>query len=430
MKYRYGYWIDEIPEITESGTYYLQPLTNPDNNCFKIPSPNSTTEYFIVEYRKQVPNTYEMNLPGSGLTVSRVNTLLDGEGNAGGPPDELYLFRPGGTLYSNGNINLAHFTSDVGRTEFNDESDPYGFLSNGNLAGIYIHEIGAATDSISFILNPSEALIMGSISSDNPDADISETVITIGNDTFYPEENGDFYIPYFQGNYQITVNLHGHVIETLEIELDAFNVLELEFLLEYLEAPYNLSFTLDNFNLNLNWEFDGFENENFDHFNINISLNGDYFYPFGTSMETEYIHQFASSIEVFFYVEAEYTNGFSDPSNIVSVVLTDIDEENITPMKNELYANYPNPFNLSESTRLMSTNIRFDLKENEHVILEIFNIKGQLIKTLIDKNLNSGTHSTTWDGRNEHKNPVKSGIYLYKLQTGTFSKVQKMLIVK
>ncbi len=430
MKYRYGNWIEEIPEITASGTYYLQPLTHPENNCYKISSPNSYTEYFVVEYRKQVPETYEVNLPGSGLTVSRVNILLDGEGNAAGPPDELYIFRPGGTLYSDGNIYLAHLSSDVGRSEFNDESDPYGFLSDGNLGGIFIHQIGSAADSISFILNPAEAMIMGSISSDNPGADVSEAEITIGNDTFEPEENGEFYIPYFQGNYELTVSLHGHVSQTIDIELEAYDVLELEFLLEYLEAPYDLSFTLEDLELTLNWEFDGFENENFDHFNILISLNGDYFYPFGTSTETEFTHQFASSIELYFYIEAEYTNGFSDPSNIVNVVLTGTDDEHTALLENELYANYPNPFYISEPSRSMKTNIRFDLKDNEHVVLEIFNIKGQLVKILIDDEQNPGTHLVSWNGKNENEKLISPGLYFYKLKTETFSKIRKMLIIR
>ncbi len=51
MKYRYGGWIEEIPEITECGTYTLNPITSPENNCYKIASPNSNTDYFVLEYR-------------------------------------------------------------------------------------------------------------------------------------------------------------------------------------------------------------------------------------------------------------------------------------------------------------------------------------------------------------------------------------------
>jgi len=64
MKWKYSgnTWIPSIPEITTSGTYTLHPLTSSTNNCYKIASPNSPGEYFIVEYRKKVSGTYENSL--------------------------------------------------------------------------------------------------------------------------------------------------------------------------------------------------------------------------------------------------------------------------------------------------------------------------------------------------------------------------------
>lgn len=96
MKQRYGRWIASIPEITSSGTYTLNPLPSSTNNAYKIASPNSSTEYFVVEYRRKT-GTFESSLPGEGLLVYRINTSRDGQGNAQGPPDEVYIYRPGGT---------------------------------------------------------------------------------------------------------------------------------------------------------------------------------------------------------------------------------------------------------------------------------------------------------------------------------------------
>jgi M6 family metalloprotease-like protein len=150
MKWKYanGNWIESIPEITSSGTYTLDPLTSSENNVYKIASMNSAVEYYVVEYRKQT-GYYESNLPGSGLLVYRINPAA-GNGNAQGPPDEVYIYRPGGSLTNNGAVNSAHFSANVGRTVINSETDPWPFLSNGQDGGLFIHEIGYAEDTIDF----------------------------------------------------------------------------------------------------------------------------------------------------------------------------------------------------------------------------------------------------------------------------------------
>jgi len=152
MKYRYGGWIDDIPEITECGTYTINPITEPENNCYKIASPNSSTDYFVVEYRIK-EGTFENSIPGTGLLVYRLNMLENGNGNAQGPPDEVYIYRPGGTNSSNGNLNSAHFAADYDRTEINDNTDPDPFLTNGQPGGLDISNIGFIGETISFEVN-------------------------------------------------------------------------------------------------------------------------------------------------------------------------------------------------------------------------------------------------------------------------------------
>lgn len=149
MKFRYGNWINSIPEITTSGNYNLNPLTNAASNCYKIASPNSATEYFVVEYRRAV-GTFESSLPGTGLIVYRINTTVDGEGNRNGPPDEVYIYRPNGTNSINGIIDQANFSSDVGRTSISDITNPSSFLSNGAPGGLNINNVGSSGNTISF----------------------------------------------------------------------------------------------------------------------------------------------------------------------------------------------------------------------------------------------------------------------------------------
>jgi M6 family metalloprotease-like protein len=148
MKFKYGGWINGIPEVTAPGTYTLNPLTSPTNNCLKIASPYSATEYFVVEYRNQTSSLFESELVGTGLLVYRINTTLNG--NSMGPPDEVYLYRPGGTTSANGNWMDAAFSSDVGRTAINDRTDPASFLTNGSAGGLNLCNIGPSGSTISF----------------------------------------------------------------------------------------------------------------------------------------------------------------------------------------------------------------------------------------------------------------------------------------
>lgn len=149
MKWKYSQntWISTIPAITVTGTYTLNPLTSSTNNCYKILSPNSTFEYFMVEYRNKT-GTFETNIPGSGLIVYRIDTRV--AGNSNGPPDEVYVYRPGGTTTLNGNPNNAFFSSTVFRTIINDATDPGSFLQNGSAGGLKISNVTTAGPTISF----------------------------------------------------------------------------------------------------------------------------------------------------------------------------------------------------------------------------------------------------------------------------------------
>lgn len=154
-QWKYFDW-GAVPEITESGTYTLHPLNTPEGNSYKIFSPNSDTEYFILEYRTQ-DGMYEENLPGnrSGLIIYRVNPNA-GNGNAQGPPDELYVYRPGGSINNNGSFETAPFSADYGTTEFNDNTDPACFLYNdGNEidGGLNIYNITESGETISFTVS-------------------------------------------------------------------------------------------------------------------------------------------------------------------------------------------------------------------------------------------------------------------------------------
>ena len=85
--------------------------------------------------------------------------------------------------------------------------------------------------------------------------------------------------------------------------------------------------------------------------------------------------------------------------------------------------NFPNPFN-------PSTTISFYLTEDSQTELNIFNIKGQKIKTLVNNHLTKGLHSILWDGKDDNKKQVASGLYLYRLKTPSCIQTKKMLMIK
>lgn len=194
MKYRYANWLD-CTLIETGGTYTLKPLQEQENSCYIIKSPYSESQFFTVEYRKH-DGIYESNLPGNddGLLVYRINLDINNNGildtvevdeswnkiiggNADGPPDEVYLYRPGGTSVYNGNLLKAVFNDQTGRIQLNDGTDPSSFLVEpfidenangiydfgenftdvnddgdyGDMAGgLHLNNIGTAGDSILF----------------------------------------------------------------------------------------------------------------------------------------------------------------------------------------------------------------------------------------------------------------------------------------
>jgi len=89
----------------------------------------------------------------------------------------------------------------------------------------------------------------------------------------------------------------------------------------------------------------------------------------------------------------------------------------------ELIGNFPNPFN-------PETSISFNLKKDSKVSLKIFNIKGQLIRTLINEQLSASPYSVVWNGKNDNGNHVSTGVYLYRLQADTKLSVKKCILLK
>ena len=93
------------------------------------------------------------------------------------------------------------------------------------------------------------------------------------------------------------------------------------------------------------------------------------------------------------------------------------------PISYSLAQNYPNPFN-------PTTTIDFSLAKDSDVMLEVFNLNGQKVITLIDKSLSAGSHSVNWAGNNTNGQKSATGIYFYKLTADQFVQTKKMVLLK
>ncbi len=120
---------------------------------------------------------------------------------------------------------------------------------------------------------------------------------------------------------------------------------------------------------------------------------------------------------------------YSDPDvGMVSVPVTlspytGIGNTEELPTTFELAQNFPNPFN-------PTTTIKYQVPKSVDVTMEIFNILGQKVRTLMNNRMEPGRYEVVWDGRNDLGQTVGSGIYIYRIKAGDFVKSQKMMLMK
>jgi hypothetical protein len=121
---------------------------------------------------------------------------------------------------------------------------------------------------------------------------------------------------------------------------------------------------------------------------------------------------------------------FTDPDGLADstfwfFTITDVQaDKGVIPTEFALGQNYPNPFN-------PTTTIEFDLPKSSSVTLEVFNISGARVRSLLKgENINAGSHTMMWDGRNESGHLVPSGAYMYRITAGDFTAWHKMTLLK
>jgi len=110
-----------------------------------------------------------------------------------------------------------------------------------------------------------------------------------------------------------------------------------------------------------------------------------------------------------------------DKSATVTVVENQSSKQ--VPIDWQLSQNYPNPFNVE-------TSINYQVPLRSHVTIEVFNLLGQRLKTLVNEEKNSGYHRLTWDGKDNSGQTVSTGIYIYKMEADQFVAIKKMILLR
>ena len=185
-----------------------------------------------------------------------------------------------------------------------------------------------------------------------------------------------------------------------------------------LDSLYNVAVTYNGSDMEiyLNGKLDAFSNFSGLLLQTDIDLMfgqvlpGNSNYNFKGILDDIRIYDYAISRE-------EVQNLFGTPTSVLE------NTNNMLPNSNYLFQNYPNPFN-GRAT------IRYNLIKTEFDKLDIYDILGKKVKTLINEELNNGVHSVSWDASNDNGEEVSSGIYFYRLILPAYISSKKMILLR
>jgi len=148
----------------------------------------------------------------------------------------------------------------------------------------------------------------------------------------------------------------------------------------------------------------------------NTENDGEYIWPIPIEQDTSSAYRIK--------VTALSDDTILDWSNNPFSILKDTGvENNPIPRTNQLYGNYPNPFN-------PETTVRYQIAQSTNVQVTIYNILGEKVKTLINAVQNEGQHEIQWKGRNDQGQGVASGVFIVELKAGEFTQRQKVMLIR
>jgi hypothetical protein len=117
-----------------------------------------------------------------------------------------------------------------------------------------------------------------------------------------------------------------------------------------------------------------------------------------------------------------------DPPNLFTPTAVKQPENGASPITFKLSQNYPNPLRASAGNP--ETTINYQVAQKSHVRISVYNLMGQLVTTLVNRQQEPGVYAVAWNGRDIRGNPLTSGIYFVKMTAGSFEQLRKMTIIR
>lgn len=252
---------------------------------------------------------------------------------------------------------------------------------------------------------------------------IEEVEITAGSVVVNPDNNGDYEISISPGTYDVTASLECYDPQTTgDVVVTEGNAttgidLTLEWIAVY-NPPQNL--TVDELTGFVSWDppepYPGTEVAGYNLYRDGILVS--------TANVLEFqLEDLVYGMEYTIAITAVYTDGGESFPVEYSFVYYGTNANGTVIFSTQLNSNFPNPFN-------PVTTISYSIQESGNILLQVFNLKGQIVKTLVNEMRSTGTYSVIWDGTDRFDKPVSSGIYLYKMKTDNYLSSKKMILLK
>ncbi len=341
-----------------------------------------------------INSVYSMNEPGfSGMVVNWTKVTFN--------------LAP----YANHNILIRwHFTSDGSVTGF-------GWM----LDDVQVSGYAVRTGVISGELSLSDA--------GNPAAALVSTMLSEKLIATHPNAQGEYalYLPY--GSYSLQASKPYYVGSSSPLFIvtpDALDYVH-DFSLVHLMpvTDFSLSYDTNNATLSLAWNAPGSSDNPVLSYKVYRKVGPGIFAEIAEVTESSFSEILSLIGHYYYQVRPVYSLGEGEPSDTLELVISPPSgqNDNSPELVSGLFQNFPNPFN-------PSTSISLNLAKAGVMKLDIYNLKGQLVRTLARGNSRAGKQSYHWDGKDDNNRPVASGVYLYRLETKDFSQTRKMLLLK
>ncbi len=401
----------------------------------------------------QIDGTITVASPQIGLTSAMLCDFEAGNSNGIADQDEnvtlvLNLHNPSLADIDNVQVNVSTTNPNVA---VNGETTLAMIPAEGNMQALWglniltavptgttidfeveIQSASSVTtnETVSVIVGQSSlqacGVIVGTVSVDTGDVNLEDIYVTAGDYARFALADGEFRVYPPIGMYEVEASLEYYasgIMADVAISNGSEVATGVSLDLEYLAPATGLDGSWDDWDYTLTWTAPA-SDQSIDHYAIYRSHNEGEYMLVGTSDNEEYEDELEEHGLYNYFVVVEYDAGYSENSNEhIFNTATDLEEDVNTPHVTALYGNYPNPFN-------PVTNISFSLAKDQNVKINIYNIRGQLVRNLTNEVHKAGRNTIQWDGMDNDNKGCSTGLYMYRFETKGMNTVKKAMLLK